>query len=51
MQNDILFDNIYIGHSPEDAEQLRKEILENLVKKVIPAHLLDERTVYHVSSL
>lgn len=25
MQNDILFDNIYIGHSVEDAEQLRKE--------------------------
>ena len=25
MQNDILFDNIYIGHSAEDAEELRKE--------------------------
>ncbi|GMG11018.1 unnamed protein product [Aspergillus oryzae var. brunneus] len=26
--NDILFDNIYIGHSPEDAEQLRKETFD-----------------------
>jgi calnexin len=25
MQNDILFDNIYIGHSEEDAEKLAKE--------------------------
>jgi calnexin len=25
MQNDILFDNIYIGHSAEDADELRKE--------------------------
>lgn len=25
MQNDILFDNIYIGHSIEDAEKLREE--------------------------
>ncbi|KAI4163848.1 MAG: hypothetical protein LQ342_002621 [Letrouitia transgressa] len=25
MQNDILFDNIYIGHSIEDAERLKKE--------------------------
>lgn len=25
MQNDILFDNIYIGHSVEDAEALQKE--------------------------
>ncbi|PYH84496.1 calnexin precursor [Aspergillus uvarum CBS 121591] len=28
MQNDILFDNIYIGHSEEDAEQLRKETFD-----------------------
>lgn len=28
MQNDILFDNIYIGHSIEDAEQLRKETFD-----------------------
>ena len=28
MQNDILFDNIYIGHSIEDAEALRKETFD-----------------------
>ncbi|KAA8644556.1 hypothetical protein EYZ11_001446 [Aspergillus tanneri] len=28
MQNDILFDNIYIGHSVEDAEKLRKETFD-----------------------
>jgi calnexin len=28
MQNDILFDNIYIGHSIEDADALRKETFE-----------------------
>ena len=30
-------------------EDLRKEILEKIVKKVIPARYLDEKTVYHVS--
>jgi calnexin len=28
MQNDILFDNIYIGHSVEDAEKLQKETFD-----------------------
>jgi calnexin len=28
MQNDILFDNVYIGHSVEDAEALRKETFD-----------------------
>jgi calnexin len=28
MQNDILFNNIYIGHSVEDAEALRKETFD-----------------------
>lgn len=28
MQSDILFDNIYIGHSEEDAEKLRKETFD-----------------------
>ncbi|KAF1969044.1 calnexin-like protein [Bimuria novae-zelandiae CBS 107.79] len=28
MQNDILFDNIYIGHSIEDAEKLKKETFD-----------------------
>ena len=30
-------------------EVLRKEIKEKIVKQVIPAKYLDERTVYHVS--
>ncbi|OCB84127.1 methionine adenosyltransferase [Sanghuangporus baumii] len=29
-------------------EELRKEILNKIVKQVIPAYLLDERTVYHI---
>lgn len=29
-------------------EQLRKEILEKVIKKAIPAHYLDDKTVYHV---
>jgi S-adenosylmethionine synthetase len=36
-------------HAEEiSTEELRKEILEKIVKKVIPAHLLDDRTVYHI---
>jgi S-adenosylmethionine synthetase len=29
-------------------EDLRSEILEKIIKKVIPANLLDKRTIYHV---
>ncbi|PSN64395.1 S-adenosylmethionine synthetase [Corynespora cassiicola Philippines] len=29
-------------------EELRKEILEKIIKKVIPAKYLDEKTVYHI---
>jgi S-adenosylmethionine synthetase len=37
-------------HAEEiSTEELRKEIMEKIVKRVIPAKLLDERTVYHVS--
>ena len=32
-------------------EDLRKEIKEKIIKAVIPANLLDERTIYHVSLL
>jgi S-adenosylmethionine synthetase len=31
-------------------EDLRRELLDKIVKQVIPANLLDERTVYHVSA-
>lgn len=30
-------------------EELRKEIKEKIIKKVIPAKFLDDRTIYHVS--
>lgn len=37
-------------HSEEiTTEKLRKEIKEKIVQKVIPAEMLDDRTVYHVS--
>jgi S-adenosylmethionine synthetase len=36
-------------HSQDiSTERLRKEIKEKIIKKVIPAHLLDDRTVYHI---
>merc|ERR1712029_900739 len=36
-------------HSPDiTTEQLRKEILEKIIKKVIPAKYLDDKTVYHI---
>jgi S-adenosylmethionine synthetase len=36
-------------HSPDiTTEQLRKEIKEKIIKEVIPAKYLDEKTVYHI---
>jgi S-adenosylmethionine synthetase len=32
-------------------EELRKEILNKIIKKVIPAKYLDDRTIYHVGRL
>lgn len=38
-------------HSEEiTTEKLRKEIKEKIVQKVIPANMLDDKTVYHVSA-
>ncbi len=38
-------------HAEEiSTEELRKEIKEKIIKEVVPAHLLDDRTIYHVSS-
>lgn len=45
-------DTIVISTQHADSistEELRKEILSKIIKQVIPAKLLDERTVYHVS--
>lgn len=39
-------------HAEEiSTEELRKQILEKIVKQVIPAKLLDEKTIYHVRFL
>ena len=36
-------------HAPDiTTEQLRKEIKEKIIKKVIPAQYLDDRTIYHI---
>lgn len=36
-------------HAPEiTTENLRKEIMDKVVRKVIPANLLDDRTVFHI---
>jgi len=37
-------------HSPEiPLEQLRQELMEHVIKKVVPAHLMDEHTVFHLN--
>ena len=37
-------------HAPEiDLEQLRQEVLEHVIKPVIPAELLDEQTTYYIN--
>lgn len=39
-------------HSEEiTVQKLRSEILEKIIKKVIPANFLDEKTIYHVSHM
>lgn len=30
-------------------ETIRREILENVIKPVIPQHLLDDKTIYHIN--
>ncbi|GAB7347628.1 hypothetical protein MBLNU459_g4498t1 [Dothideomycetes sp. NU459] len=36
-------------HSPDiTTEELRKEIKEKIIKKVIPAQYLDDKTIYHI---
>lgn len=47
----IRVDTVVIStqHAEEiTTEDLRTELLEKIVKKVIPANLLDDRTVYHM---
>ena len=50
----VRVDTIVIStqHAEEiSTEDLRKEIIDKIVKRVIPANLLDENTVYHVRAL
>ncbi|KAF8319386.1 methionine adenosyltransferase [Clavulina sp. PMI_390] len=47
----IRVDTIVISTQHADTistEDLRRELLDKIVKQVIPAHMLDERTVYHM---
>ncbi len=37
-------------HAPEiSLEQIRADVIENVIKPVIPAEMLDENTVYHIN--
>lgn len=37
-------------HAPQaTAEQIREEVIEHIIKPVIPAHLLDANTKYHIN--
>ena len=47
----IRVDTVVISTQHSDdisTEQIRKEIKEKIIKGVIPANLLDDRTIYHV---
>ncbi|BFZ60170.1 methionine adenosyltransferase sam2 [Saitoella coloradoensis] len=40
---------VSVQHADEiSTEDLRSEVLEKIIKKVIPANLLDDKTVYHI---
>jgi len=37
-------------HSPDVTHAtLKKDLIEKIIKKVIPAHLLDDKTIYHIN--
>jgi S-adenosylmethionine synthetase len=37
-------------HSPDvEYETIRKDMIEKVIKKIIPANLLDDKTVYHIN--
>ncbi len=50
--NPVRVDTVVISsqHAPEiELEQIRKDIIEKVIKTTIPASLLDENTVYHIN--
>jgi len=41
---------ISVQHSPDvTMEKLRQDLMEHVVKTVVPAHLLDDQTIYHLN--
>jgi len=41
---------ISVQHSPEiTIEQLRRDLMEHVIKKVVPAKYLDDNTIYHLN--
>jgi len=41
---------ISVQHSPDvTIEKLRQDLMEHVVKQVVPAHLLDDKTIYHLN--
>ena len=48
----VRIDTIVIStqHAPEAShETIRQDVIEKVIKKVIPANLLDDKTVYHIN--
>jgi len=41
---------VSVQHSPDvTIEKMRQDLMEHVVKTVVPAHLLDDRTIYHLN--
>ena len=41
---------ISVQHSPDvTLEQMRQELMTKVIKQVVPAHYLDDRTIYHLN--
>jgi len=41
---------ISVQHSPDvTVEKLRQDLMEHVVKAVVPAHLIDDKTIYHLN--
>ena len=61
MKEDVVFDDegkvkrihtivVSTQHNPEiHLEQIRKDVIEKVIKPVIPAELLDDKTIYFIN--